>query len=334
VNPTMERATPVSVVTPCFNGERTVTRCVESLLVQGYPNLEWVFVDDGSTDGSRQALDACRGRIADAGIRLKYCRQENRGLAGAVWTGLQNATGNYLCLLDIDDQYLERSIARRAAYLDEHPEAAIVFGNGYSVYEDGRSVPFADSPRTMDHLFDKLVDGTQYNWAGSYMLRADPLRSFYAHRPFFMSRHGQNLQILMPVAYRAGAGYIHEPLMRYHRSTRTLSRVRGDYEQRLAAINGYEEIRLNLVGLVVEPTELRRYEEVVRTVYVRQRMHLAHEYGKRAEVEKEFAALSARGAVRRDDRMLLACSRHRWVEPLYRAARALRHRVRLGSWGP
>ena len=75
--------------------------------------------------------------------------------------------------------------------------------------------------------FDKLVVGTQYNWSGSYMIRAAKLFSFYEDHAFYVSPHGVNFPILMPLAYHGKAGYIHEPLMHYIRSGQSLGKVGG-----------------------------------------------------------------------------------------------------------
>jgi glycosyltransferase involved in cell wall biosynthesis len=279
-----------------------------------------VFVDDGSSDHSKEILFTFKERLAAAGIRLKYIHQENRGPAAAIQSGLKEVTGEYLTLLDIDDEYLEHSIASKAAYLDEHLDMTIVFSNGYSVYDDGTRVPFASQPISMDNLFDKLVTGEQYNWAGSYMIRANRLFSYYRDHTFYISRHGQHLQLLMPLAHYGKGGYIHQPLMCYYRLAQSHSSTFGSYQERLDVINGYEDIRLHVVRDIVPEKEYGRHEAAIAVLYMRARLALAYKHRQFADAKKEYGALKACGVICRGDRLLYARSQYGWLDSIYKVA--------------
>lgn len=86
----------VSVVIPSYNYGKFVVEAVESALAQTYSPLEVIVVDDGSTDDTRERL----ARYSD---RIKYIWQENRGLSAARNTGIRNANGVWVALLDADD---------------------------------------------------------------------------------------------------------------------------------------------------------------------------------------------------------------------------------------
>ncbi|MBP1734587.1 MAG: glycosyl transferase family 2, partial [Deltaproteobacteria bacterium] len=96
----------VSVVIPTFNCGRYICQAVESALKQTYKDLEIIVVDDGSTDATYQTIKP----YADAGS-VRYIYQENRGLPGARNTGIQNAEGEFIVVLDADDELDERMIS-------------------------------------------------------------------------------------------------------------------------------------------------------------------------------------------------------------------------------
>ena len=91
--------TKVSVVIPCYNAEKFAETCLETLLAQTLQDLEFIFVDDGSTDATADILDSFKERDA----RVRVIHQENKCLGGARNTGIEAAQGEYIGFLDVDD---------------------------------------------------------------------------------------------------------------------------------------------------------------------------------------------------------------------------------------
>lgn len=206
----------VSVIIPCYNGEQVIDISIHSVYEQDYPNIELIVVDDGSTDNSKNAIIAWEDRFVQKGFRFVYVYQENRGLAGAIDTGLKYVTGEYLTLLDADDYYLQGSIAKRAAFLDQHKEYAGVRSNGWMLRgADKKLFITSEKEKTTTDYFHALFFEGATNWAGSYMVRTEILFEFYPDRNIYPSRFGQNMQIILPVAYKRSFGLIDEPLMVY-----------------------------------------------------------------------------------------------------------------------
>ena len=94
----------VSVVLPIYNVEKYLDRCVESVVNQTYPNLEILLVDDGSPDCCPEMCEAW----ARKDPRIKAIHKQNAGLGFARNTGIENASGEYICFIDSDD-YIERN---------------------------------------------------------------------------------------------------------------------------------------------------------------------------------------------------------------------------------
>ena len=104
----------VSVIVPVYNVEGYVGDCIASLRAQTMGDFQVVCVDDGSTDQS-----AARARAA-AGVdgRFVFVERENGGLSAARNTGLEAATGDYVCFLDSDDWYEPQTLERLCARAD------------------------------------------------------------------------------------------------------------------------------------------------------------------------------------------------------------------------
>ena len=98
--------TRISVIVAMYNIERYVEECIQSLRSQTFPDFEVVCVNDGSTD---ESLERAK-RAADGDARFKFVTRPNGGLSAARNTGLDSATGDYVCFLDGDDCYAPHAL--------------------------------------------------------------------------------------------------------------------------------------------------------------------------------------------------------------------------------
>ena len=103
----------VSVIVPSFNHEAFVGPAIDSALAPGGADVEVVVVDDGSTDDSRERLEAYAGNP-----RVKVHHQENRGAHAALNRGLELAGGDLIFILNSDDSFAPQRIENLARRLD------------------------------------------------------------------------------------------------------------------------------------------------------------------------------------------------------------------------
>ena len=123
----------VTVFIPVYNRERYVAEAIASVLAQTFEDFELLVVDDGSTDGTRDAVAA----VADARVRL-VCNGRNLGIPATRNRGLAEARGEYLALLDSDDWCYPERLARQVAFLEAHPDYAEVGSWGRAMDQAGR----------------------------------------------------------------------------------------------------------------------------------------------------------------------------------------------------
>lgn len=93
----------ISIIIPCYNMEKLVGKCIESIKNQSYTNFEAIFVDDGSQDRTKEIIEE---KIKDD-ERMKYVYKENGGLSSARNFGLDMIDSKYVCFIDSDD-YVEK----------------------------------------------------------------------------------------------------------------------------------------------------------------------------------------------------------------------------------
>ena len=281
----------VSIVIPCFNGEKFINRCFNSILNQSYNNIEVILVNDGSVDKSEEIIKLERLKFKEKNIKFKYIYQQNKGAGGAINSGLKYFTGEYLTLLDIDDYLMPNSIEEKVRFLEDNKEYDIVRTNGYYVSEENLNnetnlFVVNDDEKNNIHIFDDLIEAKTNNWAGSYMLRSSKLFEFYKDRNIYESKYGQNLQLLLPLAYKGKSGFIDKPLMKYIRQENSLSQLKGDFNLEVKNLLGYKQIRKHMLNIILLDDELNKYLERLEIVYAKYLMNLAF-YKKDIKLLKE-----------------------------------------------
>ena len=111
-----DRRLSVSVIIPTYQRRDLARRAVESVLAQTVSSFEVIVVDDGSTDGTDEAL-------AGLDLRVKYHRRTNRGVASARNLGISRSRGEIVAFLDSDNSWLPDHLAVLTEMLARHPEA-------------------------------------------------------------------------------------------------------------------------------------------------------------------------------------------------------------------
>jgi len=133
-------ATAISIVTPCYNMEAYVGRTVESIVSQGYPRLQYIVVDGGSTDGSLGVLRGYGDRIHT------LISEPDGGQYHAVQKGLDRATGDVLAWLNSDDIYYPWTLAIVGEVFEKFPDLDWLVGLPSAINARGQCITMASGP--------------------------------------------------------------------------------------------------------------------------------------------------------------------------------------------
>jgi glycosyltransferase involved in cell wall biosynthesis len=112
----------ISIVTISFNQATFLERAIDSVLSQSYPNVEYIIVDPGSTDGSRSIIDRYRDRLGAC------CLDPDAGPADGLNKGFALSTGDILGYINADDALLPGSLDYVMDYFERHPDVDVLAG--------------------------------------------------------------------------------------------------------------------------------------------------------------------------------------------------------------
>lgn len=160
----------ISIIVPCYNAERYMNMCLESLRTQKEPAIEMIFIDDGSTDGTGEMLD----QFAKDEPRAKVVHIPNGGVSAARNRGISMAEGRYIAFIDADDALEENSLL--TLYCEAKRTGAQIVSANHTILdmESDKRVPVKEKPvnqqpqeiareiihmhRIYNNLWNKLYD--------------------------------------------------------------------------------------------------------------------------------------------------------------------------------
>lgn len=163
----------ISVIIPVYNVEKYLSRCLDSLKKQTFPNWEAVCVDDGSTDGSGAVLDSYAAEDA----RLKVIHQKNGGLSVARNNGLSAANGRYVYFLDSDD-FMHPQLLETVHGLAKKYGAQLVCFESYNEKKEEFKVQPVNPEKVKVKITDKPL--FWYGKHGRYKIHFNVWTKFYA----------------------------------------------------------------------------------------------------------------------------------------------------------
>lgn len=143
----------VTVLMAAYNACQTVEVAVQSIRWQTYTDWELLIVDDGSTDGTADLLQC----LATQDPRISVVRNPvNRGLAASLNIGLRQARGELIARMDADDVSLPQRLERQVAFMQSHPEVAVLGSGAEFVDERGRFLGVAYPRERHEELARKI----------------------------------------------------------------------------------------------------------------------------------------------------------------------------------
>jgi glycosyltransferase involved in cell wall biosynthesis len=146
----------VSVIIPAYNASKYISETIESVLLQTYPNIEILVVNDGSTDDTEAKTSTFENRI-------RYFVQDNSGVSAARNAGILSSRGVFVTCIDADDIMHPEKISVQVDFINKNPYIPIVFTD-YINFSDNKI-----SETSHFHTCQKLMDVLNMNCVGSIL---------------------------------------------------------------------------------------------------------------------------------------------------------------------
>jgi glycosyltransferase involved in cell wall biosynthesis len=215
----------VSAIIPVYNCAKYIGKSIESVLAQTNRPHEIIVVDDGSTDGTYEALNPYLDSII-------YVYQKNAGEPAARNTGIRHSSGEYIAFLDADDLWLPDKLQLQMDYFAAHPECSLVYTDMATFNENGILVKSVRAfrgrvyhgGRIFPYVFQETLFGS-----GSVVFRKDCCeKAGYFDESFLI---GCDYEMWLRMSRHFEFGYVDKPLLMYRQHQEMNSRTLGTVPQ-------------------------------------------------------------------------------------------------------
>jgi len=232
----------VSVIIPTYNRADIVGDAIRSVLNQTVQDVEIIVVDDGSTDHTRQAVDA----FADG--RVQYFRKANSGPAGARNFGIDKAQGQFLAFLDSDDWWPDSYVACALEKFRQNPQFGAVYSPVTVVFADGRQIKSYKRPAGKEGFITADLFSSGFIWPSAAVFRADLWNNFCFDES--LGRSSEDSDAFLRLSLKTQFGFIPD-VEAFHRiSADSLAVSEGLNPNRLLSL---ERFYFQLGGQTVVP---------------------------------------------------------------------------------
>lgn len=251
----------VSVVIPVYNKAAYLQECFQSVFTQSYQDMEIIAVDDRSTDGSLELLQA----MTDARLRIIKL-DRNLGPSGCAQRGFAAAKGEYIVRMDADDVMVPERIAKQVAFMDANPHVG-ASGSHMQLYHAPKMVrraAIADVDIRADSLFHIPIYQPSSIYRREVLVRHD--LKFEDHWP----RYGEDWIFQLRLLKVTQLANLDEALVRYRVGNQNISHGRDNHADMRTLFSAV----LAWYGLPVDERSLRIHLHTMR--FYPQRMQ-AHE---------------------------------------------------------
>ncbi len=183
----------VSIIVTTYNRKKILSRALESILKQSYKNYEVIIVDDGSTDESEKIIFSYLKKYTN----FKYIRHSNRKNPLSVNSGLSLSTGQYITLLDSDDEYKKHHLSSRVDFMKKNPNIDFLHSPAELIgKEKDMFLPDARNKKKLIHINDCIIGATLFGKREVFMKLKGFNNKYSADSDFYKRAIKQNFIVM------------------------------------------------------------------------------------------------------------------------------------------
>lgn len=300
----------ISVITPSYNCGNYISRLLESVLGQSYPNIEMFVCDDGSTDNTKEIVCSYEEKFSRRNYKLTYLYQKNSGQSVAINYLLKKVNGEYLVWPDADDFYSSSdAIKKMYDALKNTDDSVSMVQTDFYIVEDNtlkikEHYKISDSRNWFE---DCLLVKNNYQFCpGKYMAKMEIIDRTIPKRNIYTEKDaGQNWQIMLPLLFKRKCLIINQPLYSVVERKSSHSRTKGKIEFKLSRIQTYENTILETLITIPEISEEDReyFQNLVKEKYIDEKINIAVQTGNRKLINKFYFEKKNLGNVNKIDNL-------------------------------
>lgn len=277
----MKRSDLVSIISPCYNGEKYLSLFLDSVLSQTYKDIELIVVDDASTDRTEDILKKYIPLFSEKNIIFKIITKDvNGGQAAAINEALPIFSGEYMMWMDSDDILYPCAIEKKVAFLKNNPDLDFCLCWGEVVNSDELSNTVGILRRVKsagnDNLFEDLINCRNVVFCpGSILVKSDSFKKIIPSLHIYESREGQNWQLMLPLAYSLKYGYIEEPLFKYVVHNDSHSHSKRGFIQQIRRQNNFIILLNKTIENIEAIKEKQPFYDLVTIARTKEKLNIA-----------------------------------------------------------
>lgn len=232
----------VTVLMPVYNGEAYIAETIESILNQTHKLIEFIIIDDGSTDGTARIVSDCAARDE----RIRFMSQENQDQPATLNRGLSLASHAWVAITDHDDISLPERLERQCRFLLDNAEVRVLGTHAFEINAQGQRIGMITwGPTTADEFNSFKERGKPIGLVHpSVIIHRDTAMALGGYDPMFGS--AADAELWSRIADQHLVLALPEPLVCYRFHPRSMSSTRF-FEQRRALrwVRAREKARRN-----------------------------------------------------------------------------------------
>ncbi len=208
-----------------YNAEKWIDKSIKSVLDQSFKNWEFIIVNDGSSDKTKEILE----KYSKADERIKIFNKENTGLTKSLNFGLERCNGKYIARLDADDLCLPNRLSTQYDFMQQNPEVVLCGSYHYEKNGDTNNLKLCKYPKSNNELKNNLLNVREFFSHSSSMFLKDTVKDFDGYSERF--KKTQDFDLWLKLSSVGKMSCIDQPLVEILKHDNSISKSNKGFDQ-------------------------------------------------------------------------------------------------------
>lgn len=243
----------VSVIMPVYNGDKYLREAVDSILSQTFTDFEFIIINDGSTDRTREILES----YYDQRIRLVH--QKNIGISASLNKGINLARGEYIARMDADDISLPDRFLKQVSFLDLNPDITVC-GTWLSFFNTSKTFQTWKTSTNYNEVKCNLLFGCDVAHPSVFIRKADIIKNKLFYKENFVC--AQDYELWVRISAKLKITNIGEVLLKYRIHNNQIGYTSNSMQETVT--NNIIRIQLENLGITFQDKEIELLKNIGR----------------------------------------------------------------------